>query len=1234
MSQRVGWQRSAQARSSRREIVAVFFLVMVFPNVQSVVAQEGPRTVIRLVVSEESEPIESDQDEEKNLAAEELVQPEELVPLGIRIVPTPPSPQLTDPRDAAAVEAEPQAQSIPLKKTDPKLRTLPFEISQTSQPEEEVPVEELPAQPEPAEPEPTPLERDILLRAANNAVALGNLEEAVRRYQELLEQFPKDVEARRLMAGVMIQLERLEAAAEQYRLLIEQTDGQAIQDELVIDLADVLIQLRSYPEAAELLQQQLAANPDDAKLAVKLAQVYAFNQQFRRGYEVYQQYLSDLDDKDPGNAALLAPLLLDLQRPAEAVRYFLRLRQIKPEDLLLATNTARAFHELGDQVRVLELVNEIASLDPENIELRLKLGEALIAPESKEAGLMIFSQVVAQDPENLEAKLGQVRIYLKSYEPHLARPILQSIPPSEHKKEYLLALAAYHTVMGEYADAAVVYRTLLRDHPDDVEVYIGLGDNYYDAGEFEQAKQYYLRALSIEPSNRAARFRLARNYTDQRFFPEAEALLLELLEEDPNNLEAIRQYLEVLIQTHRAPQAEAYLLQRRAEGNLDIRHRLEIHLGLGRVFLEMNRGLDALYEYRAAVQLPAGVQPEALYGIYASLKLLEGYPHAKQVLMGHLVGIQGDYARIVIGDLASRDCQHLLAFEMFQEVLHFSPENIAARFRLGEVQQRNPDNNPVTLQTYQSVLHASPSNIRARLGVARVLVSMREYPAAEQAYHVTIATMSTSLTARRELARLLHDRYGASRAARVYHAASQTAAVEEITLGGPKLSMPARPPMTINPSLSPLGTTTNGSGLPNSLHTPQNGYGGGNPRSGPGPAPRYQAGGSLAGPAITTEQQAKKYKDWRPFQAIPLFHGALDAEPINTHAWFELAQTYSSVNKTHAAIDTYQKLLEVDPCHREACIALNRNIYELKPQLRLDMDYFDQSGRDGLARISRFRFGPTAILPLGDEDEFVSAGYRHAIYDPENLERVLGNFFQLGGQKRIHGPWSAYGQLNVELFDEFISTRPTFNAGVRYRTEKNCLFSMGAVLENVVENEGSIQQDIYRYGLEMSANWKPYRRWEMDAYYRFLSYSDNNDFNNFGFDNNFLVLMPPRQLSVDMNYRFWGFADQTIFDPIDPTNVVQAIHPYFAPQAFSQVELALEWKHWLSHDSFKGANQWWYSIRGGGQWDSDGEYYSMFEVKTERDLKPWFSVGAGYSLLRSRFYDNDVVFAYGVARFR
>ena len=307
------------------------------------------------------------------------------------------------------------------------------------------------------------------------------------------------------------------------------------------------------------------------------------------------------------------------------------------------------------------------------------------------------------------------------------------------------------------------------------------------------------------------------------------------------------------------------------------------------------------------------------------------------------------------------------------------------------------------------------------------------------------------------------------------------------------------------------------------------------------------------------------------------------------------------------------------------------------PKLDLNGQYFYQRGRNGLADITRETGTVAGRIPLGDETEYLQLGYTGALYHSRfNYPDAVGNLPFIRAQKRLDDLLLLYGQVNVEQFKNGFKTRPTFDIGSIYQFCEWASFRSGGYLENVAENGESIRQDIYRYGLYGGADFRPTRQWGFGGEYRYGHYSDNNDMNSLYLFNELALTLPPKMLKIAERLYYWGYREGTTFptNPIDPANIFGAVHPYFAPNSYTQMELRIEWWHWLSRDYFAHSNQCWYSLQYGIMTDSNLVTFHNLRALFNYDVCTWLSVGAAANAQLSSVYNMFSALGYLQVRFK
>ena len=1025
-----------------------------------------------------------------------------------------------------------------------------------------------------------------MLRAARNAVALKKFTEAITRFERLLTAFPDDEPARREYTGLLAQTGRITDAITQYEYLLTQHPHDA---DLRHTLAGLWMQRKDYPKAAAQLAAVLQDNPHDVEALIWLARIHIWQHDPAKAKPIADRVLQVANREDPQVQRLLAPLLLDLNRPQEALPLFLAIQSRQPQDIEVAAQLTRVFATLDDLSNLDRELDALSKITPENVSVRLMLGDQLLDLEQPARAAYVYRQVLAVQPDQPLARLGMAKVELRDLASHRAREILLAIKPQKRDKTVAPVMAECMTQLGEYADAVAVVRQWIEQSPSDVDLWVALGDVYYVGLDHARAQAAYSRALALDPRKHRARIQLARNATAQRAYADSNMLCQALLSEDANDVEAFLLLVSNMTAVKAFDEAEA-LCRGRLHAGFDKRQdEQSVRLALARVLIEKGQVMEALYEYRQVLRQP-GAPIEARYGVYRASRMLGHQAEAHELIDPILMtfGPQST-CRMQLADLAMADRDYPFAAELLRAVVRWEPSHVAAHIRLAEslAYQHDPPLTADAIGEFEQALALSPGNIRARLGLARALVECHQYDRGFNEYTALLTHQPENLDAWLEKARLVNRVEGYAKAWDVYCQALKTIDGERL-IDATRLRGDAM-------ETGLLCVDYNAARFPQTV--------------------------------LNMESEAKALKDWRNHQAICAYQSLENVDPTNEEARFELGQVYSALNGTHAAMEQYNQLLAINPDHREARIALERNELELGPQAIVGFDYFDQSGRKGLAAIARTHFYVGGRMPYGDENEYVELGYDHVILQPPGEDDDNGNGVVATVHKQLDCDWLAFATVNVEEYESLIHTRPTYDAGLTYTTQSDCRITAATFLNNVLENGESMRQDIYQIGARFEVDWFPLRWWETAAAYRIASYSDNNFENEFGIRNAFRLSLPPRQLRLLVDFDYMAYRYPTIFNA-NPNDLFGTVHPYFAPSGFAYTEAILEWRHWLSCDMFKGADATSYLLQYGGRIDSQSIYYNLFRASFDWDIRNWLSLMVETSMQRSPVYNNIDVMAY------
>jgi pentatricopeptide repeat protein len=1108
-------------------------------------------------------------------------------------------------------------------------------------------------------------ERAILLGAARNAVKQGNFGQAIERYEEFLIRFGDDPIIRQEYAGVLITANRLRKGAEQYRQLIAR---QPNDPALRVFLANIYVAAKEYRQAIPQLRRALELSPDNLEIAAKLAQVYTFDGDVTQALQVYDRYLAQLRPGDERVPPALGALLLDLGRPGEALPLLLVLLEKHPDDLEIRAGLVRCYGRLGELQKAIDVLKDMATKAPRVIPVRQGLAEALYESGDYELADLVYRQILEIEPSNGFALVGTARVRLQLFQPQAARTILEGIRPTAAvRRIYWTTWAEYHQAVGEYTEARQIYADLLSQDGADYEVRLALAalDDYIC--EYEKAKAEYSKVPANTTPGRKARLGFAAALFGQRFFDGAIQVCKQLLAENPADGNALALLVRSLAKAGHPNEAETVARVFLESHKRHFPALFTVRLALGQVLLDAGKFPEAAREYEVVLSRPENRIPVAYYGLARAYEKMGAADKAAQTLAPLLSLIGGDARnRLLLADLYAADNNDAKAVEMIQAVLKFDPENLAALIRLADAQQRIASFTAEiegVCQTTHTILALSPNNVRALLALARARATIQDYQGAAQEYDRLILLDPEFTIPKREKARVLFSDHDFDGSAAAYQQLLVPSADERLTADlaayasreprartvlEPYLQAALVGPVLRDEAAKAASALSDPDGVPLLAHPA------GSAPDFASPTASKQSHAAVSDPEVQAgvqriladydarsaeqngahlEAEAKCKKDFRNFQAIPVYQDLIAAEPGNTEAIFDLGQVYGSTQQTLKELPQYNHVLQIEPQHRESMIAAERAGLELQPRSSSGIAFVSEHGRGGLVAIERTKYFTSLAVPYGDEDEYVGFGFARARYQPRDDRPLDGNILSVELQKKCDPQLKLFALVNFEEYEDRLHDRVTCDAGVDYCFWCGLHTRLSSFLENVVENGECLRQDIYRLGVNVATDYRPSRIWAFGGDYRYAHYSDNNDENELYLFNEVLLTFAPNQLKLVADVDFQSFAQQTVYTERGFDSLVGVIHPYFSPRAFAFYEARIEWTQWCSRDYFVHSNQCWYSLQYGLGWDSRLANYNTFRVLGNWDIKPWLTVGVQAQQTLSPVYNVTGVLGYLTIRF-
>ncbi|MCA9183210.1 MAG: tetratricopeptide repeat protein, partial [Planctomycetales bacterium] len=603
------------------------------------------------------------------------------------------------------------------------------------------------------------LRREILLRAARNAVARQEYSSAISRFEELLIEFPMDHDARLEYAGVLNRIGRLTEARQQYAQL---TTLEPQNVDFQLKLVDLLIQEGKHTEAEVKLRSIIRQGAADGEVYVVLARVLAWQEKLDEATQLYEQLLQQSSFDGSQRSANIARLLLEIRRPGEALAIINDLLRYAPMDPELCVDQILATARMGDLAAAHQLIANLANIGSVESSQRTQLADALYREGYYRDALASYLHAAQGAPHDILTQTKIVRTNVHLYDLSAAEATLEALAPVSNNPAVRLELARYLTAAGEHSRAYAVFRDLLASNPEDADAIQGIGELYQAIGDNRRAELEFRRALSREPNDTAKRSLLARSQAAQLKIGDALSTLqtggVQGSAGFPYSPATAAEAVSILTQGGAAFDAENLARGALAHTN-DISAISALRSAQGFALLEQGKTIEAVHAFETARQGPNGDRPEIRYGLYRCFVKTGREDEAYALLQPELSAFgPATWERVQIANRAVKDCNYQLAMQVLNQALLFDPYNLFLMVRLGEVtaEANRCQGGCDDRQHFQQALQHSPSNTRAALGLARSYGRTNHYDASKAAYMNLLSTFPSHDVALLEHARLTY----------------------------------------------------------------------------------------------------------------------------------------------------------------------------------------------------------------------------------------------------------------------------------------------------------------------------------------------------------------------------------------------------------------------------------------------------------------------------------------------
>lgn len=314
----------------------------------------------------------------------------------------------------------------------------------------------------------------------------------------------------------------------------------AASKEKLIESAQKNLKKKQVAKAIRDYLRVVELDPADMRSRQKLAELYVRAGQKTEAYEQYESVAKYFSSNGFYPKAIAIYKQMQRLDPGQ-VAIFNRLAELNEKQGLLGDamseyrNLVDYYERNGmvaDQIRTLEKMH---ALDPNNLNIRIKLAETYARNERPEEGFAELEKVL----EILSDRGGYDKV-LKLYKMFL--PLF----PNSRKLQMGLALAFYEK--GDFQRGVTILETLLKDKPEDPDLLRLVGRGYADDRQHDKAREIFQKLLQMDATDLDIREALIRVELASGDYPSA----LEELEEwkeaffKSDRLEFLRDSYELL----------------------------------------------------------------------------------------------------------------------------------------------------------------------------------------------------------------------------------------------------------------------------------------------------------------------------------------------------------------------------------------------------------------------------------------------------------------------------------------------------------------------------------------------------------------------------------------------------------------------------------------------------------------------------------------------------------------
>ena len=307
---------------------------------------------------------------------------------------------------------------------------------------------------------------------------LGQLDTAVKSYEQALAIKPDYSEVHNNLGIVLKELGRLEDAVKSFEKAIAiKPDYSEAHNNLGVTLKE----LGQLDAAVKSFEKAVALKPDYADVHYNLGNTLKELGQLEDAVKSYKKALAIKPDYSEAHNNL-GVTLKELGQLDEAVKCYEKALTLKPDYAEAHTNLGNAFKELGQLAAAVKFYEKALAVNPDYAEAHYNLGNALMVLGQENDAIMSYEKAVALKPDYAEAHYN------------LGNALME---------------------LGQLDEAVKCYESAIDIKPDYGGAHNNLGNTLKELGQLDDAVKCYEKTLTLQPDYAEAHHNLStiKKYT-------------------------------------------------------------------------------------------------------------------------------------------------------------------------------------------------------------------------------------------------------------------------------------------------------------------------------------------------------------------------------------------------------------------------------------------------------------------------------------------------------------------------------------------------------------------------------------------------------------------------------------------------------------------------------------------------------------------------------------------------